>query len=265
MPLHWWVEERLLAHAAMPERCDAARLAGRSVWREMERRTALCVEQAADGRIPRGSFAESGDAGHRRRSAGSPPKWVSHLLDGRMAADSFEFWRQLIAPVYQRCRHQPSLPVLPGLSGGWRSARTPRAVLDEWQVEWKWDGIRAQLILRRRQTFPWSQGVDRSPNVFPNWKPAPVYCPRARRSMARCCPGRMPRPLPFGAGCSAVLAARCWGRRYFPRCWWSLVAYDLLGWKGRRCGASVQLGVASGARLWRRIALPQSALVLIAL
>ena len=40
----------------------------------------------------------------------------------------------------------------------------------EWQVEWKWDGIRAQLIRRQGQTFLWSRGeelvTDRYPEVI---------------------------------------------------------------------------------------------------
>lgn len=39
----------------------------------------------------------------------------------------------------------------------------------EWQVEWKWDGIRAQLIRRQGETFIWSRGeelvTDRYPEV----------------------------------------------------------------------------------------------------
>ena len=31
---------------------------------------------------------------------------------------------------------------------------------DNWQIEWKWDGIRAQLIRRNAQCFIWSRGED---------------------------------------------------------------------------------------------------------
>src|SRR5690606_17704854 len=31
---------------------------------------------------------------------------------------------------------------------------------DEWQVEWKWDGIRAQLIRRGDRTYLWSRGEE---------------------------------------------------------------------------------------------------------
>lgn len=38
----------------------------------------------------------------------------------------------------------------------------------EWLVEWKWDGIRAQLIRREGQTFLWSRGEDMIHASFPD-------------------------------------------------------------------------------------------------
>jgi DNA ligase-1 len=37
----------------------------------------------------------------------------------------------------------------------------------EWQAEWKWDGIRAQLIRRAGQTFVWSRGEELINDGFP--------------------------------------------------------------------------------------------------
>ncbi|MEL7498984.1 MAG: ATP-dependent DNA ligase [Planctomycetota bacterium] len=37
----------------------------------------------------------------------------------------------------------------------------------EWVAEWKWDGIRAQLIRRERETFIWSRGEDLVTDQFP--------------------------------------------------------------------------------------------------
>ncbi len=39
--------------------------------------------------------------------------------------------------------------------------------LAEWQAEWKWDGIRAQLIRRAGQVFLWSRGEDLISDRFP--------------------------------------------------------------------------------------------------
>lgn len=42
----------------------------------------------------------------------------------------------------------------------------------EWQVEWKWDGIRAQMIYRADQVFIWSRGEDLVTHQFPEFEPA---------------------------------------------------------------------------------------------
>ena len=39
--------------------------------------------------------------------------------------------------------------------------------ISEWQAEWKWDGIRAQIIKRRDEVFIWSRGEDLMTERFP--------------------------------------------------------------------------------------------------
>jgi len=41
----------------------------------------------------------------------------------------------------------------------------------EWQAEWKWDGIRAQMIKRDGQIFIWSRGEDLATEKFPELHP----------------------------------------------------------------------------------------------
>ena len=41
----------------------------------------------------------------------------------------------------------------------------------EWQAEWKWDGIRAQMIKRDGKIFIWSRGEDLSTDKFPELYP----------------------------------------------------------------------------------------------
>ncbi|MES2764998.1 MAG: ATP-dependent DNA ligase [Bacteroidota bacterium] len=40
---------------------------------------------------------------------------------------------------------------------------------DEWQAEWKWDGIRAQVIFREGELFVWSRGEDLLTEKFPEF------------------------------------------------------------------------------------------------
>ncbi|MEL6350386.1 MAG: ATP-dependent DNA ligase [Cyanobacteria bacterium J06627_28] len=43
---------------------------------------------------------------------------------------------------------------------------------NRWQAEWKWDGIRAQLIYREGQLFTWSRGEDLITHQFPEFETA---------------------------------------------------------------------------------------------
>jgi DNA ligase-1 len=49
------------------------------------------------------------------------------------------------------------------LEGGPAALGSP----SDWQIEWKWDGIRAQLIRRNAQSFIWSRGEDLITERFP--------------------------------------------------------------------------------------------------
>jgi DNA ligase-1 len=42
---------------------------------------------------------------------------------------------------------------------------------EDWQAEWKWDGIRAQMIKRDGQIFIWSRGEDLATEKFPELHP----------------------------------------------------------------------------------------------
>jgi DNA ligase-1 len=76
-----------------------------------------------------------------------------------------EFWRQLMAPDTGDAgvsRPYPFFLAYP-LEG------TPDDLgdRDDWQVEWKYDGIRAQLIRRQGRTFVWSRGEELVTDRFP--------------------------------------------------------------------------------------------------
>ena len=47
-------------------------------------------------------------------------------------------------------------------------------VPSDWSAEWKWDGIRAQLIKRKGVIFLWSRGEELVTNVFPEFENTPL-------------------------------------------------------------------------------------------
>ena len=42
---------------------------------------------------------------------------------------------------------------------------------DEWFAEWKWDGIRGEIIRRNEQLFVWSRGEELMTDKFPEYQP----------------------------------------------------------------------------------------------
>ena len=76
----------------------------------------------------------------------------------------------------------------------------------QWQAEWKWDGIRSQLIRRGGQTFLWSRGEELVTERYPEIASVGDVCPTERSSTARSSPGKtiaLCRSLSFSGGSAA--------------------------------------------------------------
>jgi DNA ligase-1 len=70
---------------------------------------------------------------------------------------------------------------------------------DAWLVEWKWDGIRAQLIRRRGQTWLWSRGEELITHRFPEIAAAATHLPDGTVLDGEVLAFQGDRPMPFSA------------------------------------------------------------------
>ena len=99
--------------------------------------------------------------------------------------------------------------------------------LEQWQVEWKWDGIRAQLVRRGGATFLWSRGEELLAGRFPELEQASALLPDGLVLDGEILCWRGDRPLGF-----AVLQRRIMRKavtaRILAEAPVALVAYDLL-------------------------------------
>jgi DNA ligase 1 len=78
---------------------------------------------------------------------------------------STEFWERLASrDTFNTAASTPYPFFLASPLEGGPAALGPPAT---WQIEWKWDGIRAQLIRRNDQCFIWSRGEDLITERFP--------------------------------------------------------------------------------------------------
>src|SRR4051794_22291728 len=69
--------------------------------------------------------------------------------------------------------------------------------ISDWQAEWKWDGIRAQLIKRENHVFIWSRGEDLITERFPEIAQAGEHLPDGIVLDGEILPWRDGKVLPF--------------------------------------------------------------------
>lgn len=98
------------------------------------------------------------------RATGKPEAELAHRLMGKWHPDDVT-WHQLIEAEDASADASRPYPfyLAYGLEDGPEALGEP----DEWRAEWKWDGIRGQLILRDGTYFVWSRGEELMTDRFP--------------------------------------------------------------------------------------------------
>ncbi len=92
---------------------------------------------------------------------------LSHRLMGDIETTG-EFYQALIDP--DEADANPSRPYPFFLAAPIDVEKFASEPMDQWQAEWKWDGIRAQLIYRGGELFTWSRGEDLITHQFPEFE-----------------------------------------------------------------------------------------------
>jgi len=86
------------------------------------------------------------------------------------------FLQALLAPGEQLQDRQQPYPFF--LASPLESGPEALGHIDDWQLEWKWDGIRLQLIRREHEIALWSRGEERLDGRFPEIEAAALALPR---------------------------------------------------------------------------------------
>ena len=69
--------------------------------------------------------------------------------------------------------------------------------IEDWQAEWKWDGIRGQLIKRNNELFVWSRGEELITDKFPEYQVLNSLLPNGIVLDGEIIPSINKSPLPF--------------------------------------------------------------------
>ncbi|HUR94475.1 MAG TPA: ATP-dependent DNA ligase [Gemmatimonadales bacterium] len=225
LPLWHWVEERLLPLRGQEDEVQRAELVG--AWRELGRR-----ERYVWNKLITGSFRVGASARLVVRALADTSEvdegTIAHRLMGAWDP-SPEFFERLVAPDTRDAdisRPYPFYLAYP--------LEQPLDVLGDptdWMVEWKWDGIRSQLIRRAGRTFLWSRGEELLTGRFPEVEEAGALLPDGTVIDGELLPWADGSPLPF-AQLQRRIGRKSLGRKILDEVPVVLVAYDLLEERG---------------------------------
>ena len=160
-PLSTWVEERLLPLAGATDEKRAHGL--RRAWSELDGTARLVWNKLITGEFRIGASAGSVTRALAAIS-GLDAAVIAHRLAGAWQP-SAERFRALISPDGEQGETSRPYPLF--LAYAFEGDAATLGDIRDWQIEWKWDGIRGQLIRRGAEIHLWSRGDDLINDSFP--------------------------------------------------------------------------------------------------
>ena len=161
LSLATWIEDRILPLRMMDDEDKRAHVL--AWWSQLPRLEVFLLNKLLTGEF-RVGVSHTLVVRALALRAGLPPPVVEHRLMGNWEP-SAESFAMLIAP--EDPAGDPSRPYPFCLASPLDDAVETLGGRDGWLVEWKWDGIRAQLIHRQNQVFLWSRGEELITDRFP--------------------------------------------------------------------------------------------------
>ena len=194
-----WVEERILPLRAV----DAGEQQRRVIaWvRELTRWERFTLLKLLTGELRLG-VSQTLVVRALANAAALPPTTVAARLMGDWTPTADWYARLIAAEVTDDDLSRP-LPFC--LASPLEGTVTPSSLHDDlgprhdWQVEWKWDGIRAQIVKRAGHTHLWSRGEELITQRFPEVIEAAHGLPDGTVLDGEVLAYRGDRPLPFSA------------------------------------------------------------------
>ena len=225
LPLAWWVEERLLPLRESAEEVQHAALI--EAWRSMDQ-----LQRFVWNKLISGSFRVGVSQQLVTRAlakvSGVEAAIVAHRLmgDWEPTPAFYDRLRMLDASDADHSRPYPFC-----LAHALEAPPASLGPVREWQAEWKWDGIRAQLIRRGGDTFLWTRGEELVTERYPELATLGACLPEGTSIDGEILPWKDGEPLPF-AQLQRRIGRKTLGKTILTEVPVVLVAYDLLEFRG---------------------------------
>jgi DNA ligase-1 len=235
--LREWVEEHLLPlRGAEPEKQKAELLRAWSVFDLGER---FVWNKLITGAF-RVGVSQLLVVRALAEASGVEPNAIAHRLMGKWNATP-EFYESLVAADHATSHISRPYPFY--LASPLEGEPLQLGPLEDWQVEWKWDGIRSQLIRRAGETFLWSRGEENVTERFPEIVAVGDSLPDGTVIDGEILPWIDGGVRPF-AELQKRIGRKNLTKKILVETPVVLMAYDLLEWKGH--------DVREEPQIWRR-------------
>ena len=156
------------------------------------------------------------------------PQVITHRISGNWAPHEISF-EELISGDHVNTDNSKPYPFY--LAYAIEGKPSDLGQPEDWQAEWKWDGIRGQIIKRNDHLFVWSRGEDLITEKFPEYEVLGKTLPNGTVLDGEIICFANGKPLPF-----SVLQTRI-GRKNISKkiladAPVAFILYDILEWKG---------------------------------
>ncbi|MCU0509156.1 MAG: ATP-dependent DNA ligase [Anaerolineae bacterium] len=224
-PLRYWIERRVLAVRELSEAEQRAAIL--SAWDELSEAQRYVFNKLITGAF-RVGVSQLLLVRSLSQVSGVDEQTISHRLMGTWEPTP-EFYLALVATEHADADVSRPYPFF--LAHPLEEEPATLGSVEAWQAEWKWDGIRSQLIKRGGQVFIWSRGEELVTDRYPEVTAAAAALPDGAALDGELLPWREGRVQPF-ADLQRRIGRKELGKKILADVPVVLLAYDLLEWGG---------------------------------
>jgi DNA ligase-1 len=160
---------------------------------------------------------------------GLPQAQVAHRLMGNWDPEQISL-QELLHPENSEEDYSKPYPFF--LAHPIETEFLESSTVSEWIAEWKWDGIRGQLIRRGQQSFIWSRGEELANDKFPEILEFLDQLPDGTVIDGEVLAYQEDSPLPFSV-LQTRITRKSLSKKILLEAPVSFIAFDLLEWEGK--------------------------------
>jgi DNA ligase-1 len=229
-PLREIIEDRLRPLGKLP--ADYQRKLILKTWRVLSPKQRFVFHKLISGNFRVGVSRQSLILA-LAAAAGVEPAVIAHRLSGHWSPDA-EKMRQILRQTSDADPRDQTLPYPFMLAHALTESAATLGAIDDWQIEWKWDGIRAQILHRGGKVALWSRGDELISGAFPELAQAGSALPDGTVIDGEIVAWdeTSNRPRPF-ASLQRRLNRKNVEMTFWPDVPVNLIAFDLLEFEGR--------------------------------